>query len=73
AKFEKSSTSFGPCKSDAFRKRDHDDHHGDAPPPEGEKIEKRQKISKGSKSTSGSSSKQSIEKPASKQQPQQQD
>nr|GFB86105.1 hypothetical protein [Tanacetum cinerariifolium] len=33
---------------DAFRKRDHDDHHGDAPPPEGEKIEKRQKISKDS-------------------------
>ncbi|GJS13013.1 hypothetical protein Tco_0407485 [Tanacetum coccineum] len=57
-KFEKSSASSGPYRTDAFRKRDHDDHQEDDAPPEGEKRVKRQKISKGSKSTSDSSSKQ---------------
>ncbi|GJX61771.1 hypothetical protein Tco_0294671 [Tanacetum coccineum] len=32
AKFEKSSTSTGPCQTDAFRKRYHDDHHEDDTP-----------------------------------------
>ncbi|GJX73414.1 hypothetical protein Tco_0312009 [Tanacetum coccineum] len=44
--------------TDAFRKRDHDDHQEDDALPEGEKRAKRQKISKGSKSASDSSSKQ---------------
>ncbi|GJZ15272.1 hypothetical protein Tco_0550949 [Tanacetum coccineum] len=54
-KFEKSSASSGPYRTDAFRKRDHDDHQEDDAPPEGEKRVKRQKISKGSKSASDSS------------------
>ncbi|GJT11537.1 hypothetical protein Tco_0858579 [Tanacetum coccineum] len=57
-KFEKSSASSGPCRTDAFRKRDHDDHQEDDAPPEGEKRAKRQKTVKGLKSASGSSSKQ---------------
>ncbi|GKC24106.1 hypothetical protein Tco_1026256 [Tanacetum coccineum] len=48
-KFEKSSASSGPYRTDAFRKRDHDDHQEDDALPEGEKRAKRQKISKGSK------------------------
>ncbi|GJZ14549.1 hypothetical protein Tco_0550226, partial [Tanacetum coccineum] len=37
-KFEKFSASSGPCRTDAFRKRDHDDHQEDDAPPKGEKI-----------------------------------
>ncbi|GJZ60924.1 hypothetical protein Tco_0617061 [Tanacetum coccineum] len=62
AKFEKSSASVGPCRTDAFRKRDHDDHQGDNVNPEGEKSAKRQKTSKDSKSAKGSSSKQPVQK-----------
>ncbi|GJU49587.1 hypothetical protein Tco_1219142 [Tanacetum coccineum] len=58
AKFKKSSALVGPCRIDAFRKCDHDDHQGDDAPPEGEKSAKRQKTSKISKSARGSSSKQ---------------
>nr|GEY74155.1 putative reverse transcriptase domain-containing protein [Tanacetum cinerariifolium] len=54
----KSSASCGPCRTNAFRKRYHDDHQEDDAPIEGEKRSKRQKTSKGSKSASGSSSKQ---------------
>ncbi|GJX47077.1 hypothetical protein Tco_0272267 [Tanacetum coccineum] len=51
-KFEKSSTSSIPYRTDAFRKRDHDDYHEDDAPREGEKSAKRHKTSKGSKSAS---------------------
>ncbi|GJX91933.1 hypothetical protein Tco_0345259 [Tanacetum coccineum] len=44
--------------SNAFCKRDNDDHLEDDAPPKGEKRVKRQKTSRGSKSASGSSSKQ---------------
>ncbi|GJR19600.1 hypothetical protein Tco_0968127 [Tanacetum coccineum] len=44
--------------SNAFRKRDHDDHLEDDAPPKGEKRVKRQKTSRGSKSASRSSLKQ---------------
>ncbi|GJV60340.1 hypothetical protein Tco_1466440 [Tanacetum coccineum] len=37
AKYEKSSASTDPCRTDAFRKRDHDDHQGDDAHPKGEK------------------------------------
>ncbi|GJU45329.1 hypothetical protein Tco_1202595 [Tanacetum coccineum] len=39
-KFEKSSASSGPCRTDAFRKRDHDDHQEDDAPPGGRKARK---------------------------------
>ncbi|GKE02936.1 hypothetical protein Tco_1390919 [Tanacetum coccineum] len=57
-KFEKSSTSAGSCRDDAFFKRDHDEHQGDDATLEGKKSGKRKKISKSSKSARGSSSKQ---------------
>nr|GEU51402.1 hypothetical protein [Tanacetum cinerariifolium] len=53
AKFEKSSASVGSYKDDAFLKCDHDDHHRDDAPLEGEKHSKRQNTSKVSKSARG--------------------
>nr|GEU44844.1 hypothetical protein [Tanacetum cinerariifolium] len=43
SKFDKSSASFVLCRTNTFRKRDHDDHQKDDAPPEGEKRAKRQK------------------------------
>ncbi|GJX89405.1 hypothetical protein Tco_0341419 [Tanacetum coccineum] len=60
-KFEKSSALSGPCRTDAFRKHDQDDHQEDDAPLEGEKRVKRRKTSKGLKSASGSSSKQQVQ------------
>ncbi|GJT42449.1 hypothetical protein Tco_0951164 [Tanacetum coccineum] len=48
-KFEKYSASFDPCRTDAFRKQDHDDRQEDDAPPKEEKRAKRQKTSKGLK------------------------
>ncbi|GJZ85318.1 hypothetical protein Tco_0650657, partial [Tanacetum coccineum] len=48
-KFEKSSASSSPCRTDAFREHDQVDHQEDDAPPEGEKRVKRQKTSKSSK------------------------
>ncbi|GJW86569.1 hypothetical protein Tco_0161909 [Tanacetum coccineum] len=45
-KYEKSSISSGSCITYTFRKRDHDDHHQDDAPPEGENRAKSQKRSK---------------------------
>nr|GEU57539.1 hypothetical protein [Tanacetum cinerariifolium] len=74
AKFEKSSATTSSYKDDAFCKRDHDDHHGDDAPLEGEKSAKRQKMSKILKFSRGSSSKQTVKEtntPASERQHQQ--
>ncbi|GKD13553.1 hypothetical protein Tco_1197960 [Tanacetum coccineum] len=49
-KFEKSSALSYPCRIDAFRKRDHEDHQEDDAPHEGEKRAKKKKTSKSSKS-----------------------
>ncbi|GJW20172.1 hypothetical protein Tco_0030794 [Tanacetum coccineum] len=57
-KFEKSSASFGPCRTNTFRGSDHDDHQDDDASPEGVKRAKRRRTSKSSKSARGSSSKQ---------------
>ncbi|GJZ14912.1 hypothetical protein Tco_0550589 [Tanacetum coccineum] len=73
AKFEKSSASAGPHRTDSFRKHNHDDHQGDDAPLAGGEKCKKIKTSKSSKSANGSLSKQSTKKPASKQHPQQQD
>nr|GEW07838.1 hypothetical protein [Tanacetum cinerariifolium] len=43
AKFEKSLTSDGSCRDNAFRKRNHNDHQGDDAPPEGRKCQQQQK------------------------------
>ncbi|GKF73285.1 hypothetical protein Tco_0219617 [Tanacetum coccineum] len=43
--FEKSTTNVDPCRVDAFRNRDHEDHHDDDALPEGESSAKRQKMS----------------------------
>ncbi|GJS13820.1 hypothetical protein Tco_0408292 [Tanacetum coccineum] len=59
-KFEKSYALSYPCRIDAFRKRDHEDHQEDDAPHEGEKRAKKKKTSKGSKSASSSSSKQPV-------------
>ncbi|GJW84573.1 reverse transcriptase domain-containing protein [Tanacetum coccineum] len=58
--FEKYSSSFDPCRIDAFRKQDHDDRQEDDAPPKEEKRAKRQKTSKGLKFASSSSSKQPV-------------
>ncbi|GJT85105.1 hypothetical protein Tco_1066822 [Tanacetum coccineum] len=73
AKFEKSSASADPHRTDSFRKHNHDDHQGDDAPLAGGEKCKKIKTSKSSKSANGSLSKQSTKKPASKQHPQQQD
>nr|GEX06661.1 hypothetical protein [Tanacetum cinerariifolium] len=55
-KFEKFSALVDPYRTDAFCKRDHDDHQrDDAPPLKGKKREKRQKTTKISKSANESS------------------
>nr|GEU60866.1 hypothetical protein [Tanacetum cinerariifolium] len=43
AKYEKSSASTDLCRTDAFHKRDHDDHQDDDANPEGEKSAKKEK------------------------------
>ncbi|GJY85818.1 hypothetical protein Tco_0499844, partial [Tanacetum coccineum] len=56
-KFEKSYALSYPCRIDAFRKRDHEDHQEDDAPHEGEKRAKKKKTSKGSKSASDETTK----------------
>ncbi|GJW44128.1 hypothetical protein Tco_0072927 [Tanacetum coccineum] len=59
--FEKPASHVDPCRVDAFRRLDHEDHHDDDARPEGESSAKRQRMSKKSTYTRGESSSQTME------------